>query len=86
VDAVSNVAATIGSMFDDDNTFTDYMAVLSGMGLTDQIYSMNKFKLNLTRAMTTWKTWYSTSHFASFMGDSLPGHVVSAIFRGTVRQ
>jgi hypothetical protein len=85
-DAASNAAATIGSMFDDDNTFTDYMAVLSGMGLTDQIYSANKFKLNLTRAMTTWKTWYSTSHFASFMGDTLPGHVVSAIFRGTVRQ
>jgi hypothetical protein len=86
VDAASNAAATIGSIFDDDNTFTDYMAVLSGMGLTDQIYSMNKFKLNLTRAMTTWKTWYSTSHFASFMGDTLPGHIVSAIFRGTVRQ
>ncbi|BDD79562.1 hypothetical protein [Burkholderia phage FLC9] len=86
LDAASNAAATIGSIFDDDNTFTDYMAVLSGMGLTDQIYSMNKFKLNLTRAMTTWKTWYSTAHFASFMGDTLPGHVVSAIFRGTVRQ
>lgn len=85
VDAANNVAQTIGSMFDDDNSFSDYMAVLSGMGLTDQIYSMNKFKLNLTRAMTTWKTWYSTSHFASFAGDTLPGHLVSAIFRGTVR-
>lgn len=84
-DALNNAAQTIGSIFDDDNTFTDYMAVLSGMGLTDQIYSMNKFKLNLTRAMTTWKTWYSTSHFASFAGDTLPGSLVSAIFRGTAR-
>lgn len=85
VDALNNAAQTIGSLFDDDNTFTDYMAVLSGQGLTDQIYSMNKFKLNLTRAMTTWKTWYSTSHFASFAGDTLPGSMLSAIFRGTVR-
>lgn len=85
LDALNNAASTVGSMFDDDNTFTDYMAVLSGMGLTDQIYSMNKFKLNATRAMTSWKTWYSTAHFASFAGDSLPGHLVSAIFRGTAR-
>lgn len=85
VDALNNAAQTIGSLFDDDNTFTDYMAVLSGQGLTDQIYSMNKFKLNLTRAMTTWKTWYNTAHFASFAGDSLPGHIVSAVMRGTVR-
>lgn len=84
-DALNNAAQTIGSMFDDDNTFTDYMAVLSGMGLTDQIYSMNKFKLNLTRAMTSWKTWYSTAHFASFAGDTLPGSLVSAIFGRTVR-
>jgi hypothetical protein len=85
-DAINNAAQTIGSIFDDDNTFTDYMAVLSGMGLTDQIYSMNKFKLNLTRAMTTWKTWYSTAHFASMAGDTLPGNLVSAVFRGTARQ
>jgi hypothetical protein len=84
-DALNNAAQTIGSIFDDDNTFTDYMAVLSGMGLTDQIYSMNKFKLNLTRAMTSWKTWYSTAHFASFAGDTLPGSLVSAIFGRTVR-
>lgn len=85
VDAANNVAQTIANLFDDDNAFSDYLAVLAGMGLADQIYSANKFKLNLTRAMTSWNTWYSVSHFASFMGDTLPGHLVSAIFKGTAR-
>lgn len=81
----NQVKQAVNNIFDDDNTFTDYMAVLSSMNISDQIYSIRKLKLNLTRAMVDWKTWYSPSHFASVAGNTLPARLVSAFYRGTPR-
>jgi hypothetical protein len=78
-------AAVANGIFDEDTVFTDYMAVLSGMGLADQIYSFRKLKLNMTRSMANWNSWFSASHFASFAGDTLPGRLSSALFKGTAR-
>lgn len=80
-----NVADNI---FSDDNTFTDYMAVLAGMGLADQIYAFRKLKLNLTSQMAQWKTFFSVSHFANYIGDASyipPSKLMSAWYRGTGR-
>lgn len=78
-------AAVANGIFDDDTVFSDYMAVLSGMGLADQIYSAKKLKLNLTKTMVNWDSWNSASHFASFVGDTLPARLVSSVFRGVAR-
>ncbi len=72
--------------FDDNNNFSDYMAVLSSLGLADQIYPMRKLKLNMTREMLKWDMWTSPARMASFMGDSLPGRVASIFFGGIARQ
>lgn len=85
VDAVRNVARAVNQIFSDDTPFSDYMAVLSGMGLTDQIYQWRTFKQNLTKTMTNWDTWYSLPHFASSLGDSGVGRAASAIYKGTAR-
>jgi len=78
----------VDTTFSDDNTFTDYMAVLAGMGLADQIYALRKLKLNLTRQMAQWNTFFSVSHFANWMGDNSfipPSKLMSAWYRGTGR-
>lgn len=75
----------IEGVFDDETIFTDYMAVLSGLGLSDQIYPSRKMKLNWTRTMENWDSFFSTSHFASFVGDTPPGRLFSAFYKGTSR-
>lgn len=75
----------IDGVFDDETIFTDYMAVLSGLGLADQIYPSRKMKLNWTRKMESWDSFFSVSHFASFLGDTMPGRLFSAFYKGSAR-
>lgn len=76
------LGAIAGGSFDEDTIFTDYMAVLGGMGLADQIYPWRKYKLNLTKQMTNFKTWASWAHFASWMGNTPPARLASMIYKG----
>ena len=81
-------AAVANGIFDDDTVFTDYMAVLSGLNLADQIYPLRKLKLNMTRTMAEWKSYFSVSHFMAVAADSsllTGGHVLQALFRDTSR-
>lgn len=75
--------ALSGGAFDEDTVFSDYLAVLSGMALNDQIYGFRKLKLQLTRKMQNYKTWKSPAHIASFLGDTMPARFAGAFFRGT---
>lgn len=76
-------AVLTGGAFSEDTVFSDYMAVLAGMSLSDQIYGLRNLKLNLTRKMADYETWKSPSHMASFFGDTLPGRIISGFYRGT---
>lgn len=75
----------VDGLFDDETVFTDYMAVLSGLGLADQIYPSRKLKLNWNRKMESWDSFFSISHFTSFLGDTPPGRLFSAFYKGTAR-
>lgn len=77
--------AAAAGVFDEDTVFSDYLAVLAGMGLADQIYQWRKFKLNLTRKLANWNSWTSASHMSSFMGDIWPARMYSAIYKGVAR-
>jgi len=78
--------AAIGAgAFDDGTVFSDYLAVLAGMGLADQIYPLNKIQMNLTRKAAQFDTWASIPHFASWAGDTIPGRVMSAFYKGVKR-
>lgn len=74
-----------GAFFDDDSSFTDYMATLGHLGLADQIYSMRKLKMNLTMRAKQWDSWASQSHFASYLADFAPVRLWAAQYRGTVK-
>jgi len=70
-------------MFSEDSAFTDYLNVLSGMGMQDQIYAYNKWKLNISRALQNFDTFFSAAHFASFASDIMPVRLAGQIMRGT---
>lgn len=72
-------------VFDDSTIWNDYMAILGGLSLADQVNTFRKLKLALTRQMTNWKTWTSPYKYASILGDTLPGHLMSAFHAGTIR-
>lgn len=76
---------TFNGVFADDNAFTDYMAVIAGMGLADQIYQWRKLKLNLTKTRAQWDSYTSLSRLASFAGDTMPGRLMAAVYQGTWR-
>jgi hypothetical protein len=82
LDGAANLVTSLNGLFDGDTPFADYMAVLGGLGLADQIYSMRRFKLNLTMQMTEWRSWLSPSHYASVLGDVLPAKLIKAFFQG----
>lgn len=83
--AVLGAGLAMGT-FDDDNKFTEYMNTLAGMSLYDQIYVVPRAKLALTRQFEDARAWVSTAHIAQFMGDMLPGRIVSGLWQGTSRQ
>lgn len=70
-------------VFDEDTMFSDYMAVLSGMGMQDQIYFSKRLKLSLTRKMADFSSYFSASHFAMYVGGTDIGRLASGVYRGT---
>jgi hypothetical protein len=82
---IAAVALT-GGAFTPDTDFSDYLAVLSGMALNDQIYGFRNLKLNITRKMAAYETWKSPAHMASFLGDTFPARAMGMFYRGTDKQ
>lgn len=79
-DAAVNIMDGLSpSTYDEDNTFTDYMAVLGSLGLADMIYGTNKLKLRATQRLLEFKSWRSKSHFAMYVNGTLPGKIYSAM-------
>lgn len=70
----------------DDSTFGDYMAVLSGLGLVDQVYVFKKLKRNYYRALIDFNQWANPAHFANWVGGLQPARVLSGIYMATSRE
>lgn len=69
-------------MFDDENAFTDYMATLGGLGLPDQIYSMRKLNIEMTRAMTKWSNTIDPDRAGVNLASGVLGKMVSTFRPG----
>lgn len=76
----------LSSIFDDSNSFTDYMAILGSLSLTEQIYTWDKLKLDLTRQMANMNSWFSKAHAANFIGDLWPARMASIFYTGLVNR
>lgn len=75
----------ITGMFDDDNAYTDYMAVLGGLSLTDQIYPTNKLRIRRANMMANWEQWKSPAYHANWLMGSTPGRLLAMMTKGTDR-
>lgn len=81
----AGLLASATGVFDDDNAYTDYLAVLGSMSLTDQIYTWRKFKINLTRSMVAWESWSSAAHFYNWAMGTSPARFISGLAYGSSR-
>lgn len=70
--------------WDDSTKYSEYMAVLGGLTLQEQIYTMKKIKLAQTRMITSFESWFSASSFINNVAGTMPGRALSLMGRGTV--
>lgn len=78
-----SVSSALGNLFDSDNPFTDYLMSLSAMKLSDTIYRVPMLKYQINRVAADLDSYFSASHFASYVA-SLPGvNMLSAIAKGS---
>lgn len=84
-DTVVNAVTSVAKLFDDDTIFSDYLNVIAGVGLADQIYGMRKLKMRATMMLAEWKSAYSITHMLNFASDLPPARLWSAIYKGTER-
>lgn len=84
--AANNVAsATTPSTYTDDNSYTDYLAVMGSLSLQQMVYGTRKIALQHALAKQNYKTWNSASRWSSVFMDTLPGRVIRAVSMGTDR-
>lgn len=70
-------------LFDDDNAFNDYMAILGGLGVAEQVYPVEKLKRRLNYMYQDFQKWTSPGHAASWFVGTLPGRTMSALAKGS---
>lgn len=56
--------------FSDENTFTDYLATISSLGLIDQIYTTRRLKRNWHKTMLNWESFTSAGYWTSVASNS----------------
>lgn len=90
VDNASNngaaaASAVMPSTYDDDNTYTDYLAVLGSLPLEAQVNQFRKLRLRMTRQMADWNAWRSPAHLANWAMGGFTGDVIKALSTATDR-
>lgn len=70
-------------VLDDDNTYTDYLNVLSSLSLYDQYYTTAKLKLRIAERVRRYEMLFNKARFAMFVRDNIS--VVDIFFKGAQR-
>jgi hypothetical protein len=71
--------------YDDDNAFTDYLAVLGGLSWQDLVYANRRWRLARYRQMQNWNSWKSPSRVAMWAGSTHLGRIINAVSTETDR-
>ena len=85
LDILDGAKSFSAKLFAEDTPYHDYMAVLSSMSLSSQIYQIPKLVRNLTRGVADFNSWFSVSHTANWFAGTTPGRIWSAFLKGTER-
>lgn len=79
IDAGMNLLADFRWIMSDDNTFNDYMAVLSNLSVAEMSYSWEKLKLNFKRYITVNQSFVSPSRVAMVASDTTLGRFIRKV-------
>ena len=74
-----SISDVIGlTAFDEDNNFTDYMAILGSLGLSEQYYLSSRWRLRRATTMMNFDSFWSSANFMNWLvGDTIPGSLMS---------
>lgn len=72
-------------MYDDDNSFTDYLAVLGSLNFNDQVFPTRQWRLRRLNRQISMESWRSPAHMANWFFGTLPGRALQAIAVNTDR-
>lgn len=80
IDAGFSIREPMKLIFDNDNAFKDYCAVLGSASLADQVYVSRKLAINLTQAKLRVDSWWSWSHVSNRLGNANSVQALASIF------
>lgn len=80
IDSGFNIREPLKLIFDNDNAFKDYCAVLGSASLADQVYVSRKLAINLTQAKLRVDSWWSWSHVSNRLGNLNSVQALASIF------
>lgn len=71
-------SALTPSTYEDDNSYTDYLAVLGSLSLSQMVHGTRKTALQIARRRHEFATYNTMSHYMSMVSDTTPGRVIRA--------
>lgn len=69
-------SSLLGSTWDDDNNYTDYLAILGGIPLEDAVQPSRKWALRMARQQAKFDDLTSPTKAASFVSDNIAGEII----------
>lgn len=78
--------SSVANLVDQDNAFTDYMAVLGSLTLDEQIYFADKLRRNLTKVRQNMRSWFSRAHTAQWFTSISPVKFASVFYSGVINR
>lgn len=84
--AVDIASYIMPGTYDDDSTFSDYLAVMGSLNWKDMVYTTRNWQLNRMRTIRAFKDQISPAKVAQYaVLGTLPGRLLNAISRDTDR-
>ena len=78
--------AGMSAIFDNESLYHDYIATLSSLSLTEQIYVGERLKIGLTKYMKNLDSWFSVAHAMNQVGDLGAVRLFSGFFPGVANR
>ena len=69
-------------VFDEETLYTDYMAILSGLGMEDHVYNYRRIMLNLTRKTVAWDSYWNKARFGLFVRNLPVVNMLDVFYSG----
>ena len=75
----------LDGVMDDDNIYSDYINVLSALGMYDQIYSSAKLRIRLANRISKYDQFFNKARLAMFTRDLAAVGMLDVFFKGAQR-